>query len=238
MIKNRSRLLFSAVLTVMILTGCAYRLSLGRLEPLPESRQGEGFTVSDDGTVTYTKERLEISLRVMTDEELNRQFADASSQGRASTNPYTFGNWSPQPKEPPPSRFTVFLLKAKNYTYPKVHINPQKIIVSSKNGREYEPLTLALMKEYYYPYVQGYAGKEYSQFDNRIDLLRRTLYPSEEMVFSGQENQGFVLFPKLHDDVEEITVHVKDIALRFDFRGAPTETIDLAFSFHREVRRL
>ena len=44
-----------------------------------------------------------------------------------------------------------------------------------------------------------------------------------------------MVFPVLDHDVEEFTVWVKGMALRFDFSGEPTEKIDIPFRFARET---
>jgi len=61
-------------LLVVASVGCSYRYYAGELQPLSESQQGENREVADDGTVTYKQARLSISLRPMSDEEVNRQF--------------------------------------------------------------------------------------------------------------------------------------------------------------------
>ena len=60
---------------------------------------------------------------------------------------------------------------------------------------------------------------------------------TDDPIFSGQETQGFVLFPALHDDVTEITVTIEDVVLRFNYADQPVETVDLAFRYDREVFR-
>ena len=58
-----------------------------------------------------------------------------------------------------------------------------------------------------------------------------------EDIFSGQEMEGYVLFETLHTDVSEMTVTVKDLVIRFDYRGEPVEAVDVPFTFEREVGR-
>ncbi|MCD6169631.1 MAG: hypothetical protein J7J76_03635 [Candidatus Latescibacteria bacterium] len=216
------------------LIGCGYHYFAGDLTPESEIRQLPDMEVRDDGSVAYIHERLEISLRPVTDAELNRRFPEASQQGIKSTNPYTYGNWKDPVTHQTPQRFTVFLLKVKNYTFPKVQIDPAKIKIICQNGRQYSSLSLLELKEYYYPYVSGYSGVASNRFEARKDILRATLY-SGDVIFSGQESEGYVVFPKLHYDVKEIAVHVNDVVLRFNVLGEPVETVDLVFRFHRDV---
>ena len=216
---------------------CGYYFWAGELRPLDEEIQKPGTRVSDDGTVSFIEERLEVSLRPMADEQLNRQFAAHSKAGRESTNPYTFGDWRDPETGKVPERFTVFLLKVKNYTYPKMQINPSKAVVVTDVGMRYNALGLWDLERYYQPYITGYAGVFQEQFEKRKDILKATLY-SGKIVFSGQEAEGYVVFPKLHYRVKKIHVILKDVALRFDFRDEPIETVDLEYGFSRETGRL
>jgi len=216
-----------------LIAGCG-RYFGGPIQPVAEQQEPH-MIVKDDGSVTYEYQRLEIGLRPMSDEELNRQFENYSHQGPISTNPYTYGNWQPMGENWTPPKYTVFLLKVKNYAYPKVRVDPIEVeLISEVNHRRYKSLKLPEMLEYYYAHIQGYAGNSYQRFQEREDILIRTLYRGE-MVFSGQEAEGYIVFPKLDPDVKEFSIHLKDIAIRFDFRDEPVETQDLTFCFHREV---
>ena len=55
------------------------------------------------------------------------------------------------------------------------------------------------------------------------------------MVFSGQETQGFIAFAPLASDVEVFDVRIKGVVLRFDYRDQPVETVDIIYSFTREI---
>ena len=230
-------ILLGTLATGILVYSCAYRLVADPLAPLDEREQGEGSEVSDDGTVTYHIDRLRISLKPLSDEELNRQFAHVSGEGRLSTNPYTFGDWKPEGASRTPSRFTVFLLEVENYAFPKVLLHPLKMSIHAQNGRTFEPYSFEVLREYYYPYNVGYAGNSSTRFEYRKDLLRRTMFPVEEYVFAGTTLEGYVVFPPLHDDVRRIAVHLSEVGLRFDFRNEPTESRDLVFNFQRAVRR-
>lgn len=218
----------------LLTTGCGLRYFGSPLKPMASEQQGPAMTVSDDGTVTYTKERLEISLRPMTDEELNRQFSSVSKQGNQSTNPYTYGNWRQQGDTSTPVRFTVFRLKVKNYTYPKVEVDPEKITIHTENGREYAPLSLHQMEKYYHAYARGYSGASYRRFKARKDILKQTMY-MRDIIFSGQDREGYVIFPKLDSDVRHLSITLKDIAFRFNVFGEPVESTGVTFQFQREI---
>lgn len=230
-------LLSVGFLCIALFSGCGYRYYAGPLRPETEGGQTADMAISDDGTVTLVKGRLEISVRPVTDEELNRQFAGYSKGGMYSTNPYTFGDWKDPELDRVPSRFTVFRLKVKNYMYPKMWVDPMKAVIIAQNGREYHPLDLPQLEEYYLRYVTGYAGNQHAGYEERMDVLKRSIYYGDE-IFSGQEAEGFILFPVLHHDVRRVHLRLQNVVLRFDFRNEPIEQIDVEYVFERDVGRI
>ena len=221
-----------------LLAGCSYQLSFGSLQPVDSQHQSANINVLDNGTVIFTEGRLEVGVRVFTDRELNRQFEQYSRGGNKSSNPYTLGDFKPPDREETPGLFTVLLLSVKNYEFPKVIVDPLNIGVRSASGRMYEPFSLALLEQYYYPLAQGYAGNAFHNlFQQRVDILRQTLY-KKEPVFSGQEESGFVVFPRLHEEVQQITIFVNNIVVRFDYAGRPTRTLNAVYRFEREVEKV
>ena len=225
------------VLALALLTSCGggYHYYAGPLRPVDE--QGPALAIADDGGVTYVQGRLEVRLRPLTDEELNRQFASLSRSGPRSTNPYTFGDHQFYEGKETRQRFTVFSLGVKNYAYPKVQLDPMRIELAASNGRSYWSLRHKQLERYYRAYAIGFRGNEYSRFRARQDLLLNTMFPSEP-IFSGQETGGFVVFPALHPDVDRMRVVLHDVNLRFDYRNEPIESVDIAYEFVRDVGRL
>ncbi len=227
------RRLWILTATVFAISGC------GRYFPTalqPAAGQAEGMTANDDGSITYELDRLAITLRPMTDAELNRQFASESFRGASSVNPYTFGDWSTPGEDWTPPRFTVFRLEVGNYQYPKVMLDPLNASVTTANNRTYGSLSYANLYEYYQAYFQGRTGRARAEFRTRTDLLKRTMYRAA-LVFSGMDGEGYLVFPLLHDDVRRIVVHIEDVALRFNYADLPVETVDLSFSFERDMRQ-
>ena len=232
----RAHQALAALSVAALLSACAYRPYAGAFEPFDEDQQlVAGMAVADDGSVTFAQGRLEIRLRPLTDEELNRQFAAYSQRGPRSVNPYTFGNSEMFSTGETPRRFTVFRLTVKNYEYPKVRVRGE-MSIASDNGRWYYALTLSQLDTYYRAYVMGYRGNEYGEYKERRAILQRTIYPDKE-IFSGQEAEGYVVFPALADDVSAITVSVPDIVIRYDYRGDPVESIAAAYRFRRDIGR-
>lgn len=239
---DRRHLFSLSMALLLLIPGCAYRYYAGDLKPLDEVAQGEGKRVADDGTVTFAQGRLEISLRPMTDEELNRQFG--TEGGAQSTNPYTYASSTIFRTDETPRRFTVFRLRVENYEYPKVYVDPTKLYITTDNGRKYYALTREQLDIYYRAYMgggdggdsPGVPGNSFNIWKERDAVLRRTLFPNEQ-IFSAQETQGYVVFEPLAPDVSGITVHVPDVIVRFDYKGDPVETIDVEAKFEREIGR-
>lgn len=219
-------------------SSCSYRPYAMALEPVSEVDQPmAGMTVADDGTVSFTQDRLELHLRPLTDEELNRQFAAYSESGAHSVNPYTFGNAEFYGRTGQPQRFQVFRFSVKNYQYPKVRFDGDAVL-RSDNGRVYHDLDLEQLTRYYRTYAIGYSGIEYNNFKERRAILQRTMFPAGDPVFSGQEQEGYVVFEPLADDVHAMTVTIHDFVTRFDYRGEPMEAIDVSFRFKRNLGRI
>ena len=73
----------SCILSLSLVAGCGHYVVPGKFEPAEvtqqQSAEGTQMQVQDDGTVTFVQNRLEVSVRPMTDEELNRQYPSQSN---------------------------------------------------------------------------------------------------------------------------------------------------------------
>jgi len=237
--------LISLLWALLLFPGCSYRYYAEDLKPVSEAEQGANKTVADDGTVSYRQARLEISLRPMTDAELNRQFSAYSNEGADSRNPYTFGNSTYFRTGDTPQRFTVFRAFISNYEYPKVYLDPKQVYITTANGRKYYALTRDQLSIYYRRYVQGgsggnapgVSGVAHSVWKERDGILRRTMF-IDEQVFSAQESEGFLVFKPLAPDVDELTVHIPDVVVRYDYKGDAVEVVDVEMRFERKIGRI
>ena len=131
---------------------------------------------------------------------------------------------------------TLTVVPFSTNAYPKVLVDPAKITVTSTSGREYRPFTLLELDDYYLAYATGYAGNKYALYSARLDVLRRTRY-KRAVVFSGQELSGYVVLPRLDDDVGSIRILIEDVGLKFDYRNEPIELTDIEYAFDREIGR-
>ena len=216
------------------LPGCGYYHYAGPLQPA--TGQLDRVAVVDDNTVTFTQGQMQVELRPLTDAELNRQFAAHSSDGLVSTNPYTFGDTRFWEGEKERQRFTTFRIRVTNDGYPKVKIDPSRMVLKA-GGAEYWSLNLQQLDTYYRAYAIGFRGNEYARYQERLDILRRTLFKNEE-IFNGQQVEGYVVFPTLHHSVSDIDLVIHDAVLRFDYRNEPVETVQIQYHFQREVGRI
>ncbi|MXX37873.1 MAG: hypothetical protein F4Z85_07320 [Gemmatimonadetes bacterium] len=115
----------SILAAVALLLGCGHYLIPGRFQPLEAAQQqtgiqGSSMKILDDGTVTFVQNRLEVSVRPMTDEELNRQYPAQSTNASGPadelpSNPFTYGNWIDPRTGKSPQRLSVFRITVKNY---------------------------------------------------------------------------------------------------------------------------
>ena len=159
------RRLVLAALLLGLSSSCAYRPFVGPLVPLDD--QAPRRTVPDDGRVVYLLDRVEVRVRPMSDAELNRQFADASRDGARSTNAYTYGDLQFSGPDSIRSRFAVFHVAIKNYSFPKVRVDPSRAVLEAGNEREYYSLALRQVENYYRAYARGYEGNEYARHRRR-----------------------------------------------------------------------
>jgi len=245
--KNILSLTFSFA-TLAFFAGCGHYLIPGKFEPLEAAQQetvGEStrMDILDDGTVTFVQNRLEVSVRPMADEEINRQYPAQSSDASGPTdelpsNPFTYGNWIDGRTGKSPQRLSIFKITIKNYEYPKVKLDPLMITVESVNGRHYYPWGDYDAEEYFRRYPLAFNGLGYLRYKERRDLYTQAKYPDDEFCFSGQEVEGYVVYSKIHADVGEIAVKIPEVGLRYNYRNEPVETIDLSFRFKRDIKKV
>ena len=107
--------------------GCGYYHYSGSLQPMPE--QSVSMQTDRAGVITHRENDLLIQLRAVSADELNQQFVTHSANGPESTNPYTFGDTRFWDGEQQRDRFTVYHLKVVNEGFPKVKIDPARVVM-------------------------------------------------------------------------------------------------------------
>jgi len=197
--------------------------------------------MEEDGSLAYIADGMKIVVKPMTDEKLNKMFPDISNRKEASTNPYTYGNWVDMELGYTPNRFTVFVVKVFNYALPKINLDPLKAELTSSRGDKLLPYAREkkdspgsdLNFESYYTKIKGASGVERNRFEERMGMVRKTLY-TEGQVFKGDKRDGFVVFEPLDPSIKDVTLTLKEFVLQYDANNWPQKTINIVFPFKRE----
>ncbi len=211
------------------------------LAPISDELE-EGYTIEEPGTVVYQRQGMKVTVQFVSDEELNAAFPQHSDKGEASTNPYTYGNWVDSDLGYTPNRFTVFKVTVHNYTLPKINLNPSQALLLSDRGDQFHAYVGeakeigSLSFEDYYRERMGSSGVEQARYDERMGLVRQTLYVDGK-VFKGDMKEGFLAFDPLNPKVKKVQLILKDFVLRYDANDWPTELIDLTFPFDRHIEK-
>ena len=225
---------------ILGLAGCVslppdlvYRI---QVSPHPEllERANYYFDPEDSSTV-FQKGGFRLKLRFLTDEQLNQEYARYTFR-EPNLNPFTYGRDRDLDKGYSPPRFAVFQMSVVNQTYPKVMVDPAKMVLRTDRGGRYAYWDVLRRDaensfEAYYMERRGQGGNEDYYYNQRLGLVREALYRRNTFVFRGESYSGKVVFAPLHPQVREIVVEVRDIVLRVDPFDRPRETVDAAFRF-------
>jgi hypothetical protein len=241
----RSTGLTASLCLTLVLLGCAamapHRTQMNSLLTPVTAELGEGYSVEEDGTMVYKRPGMKVSVKPVTDEELNAMYPEHSQKGSASTNPYTYGDWVDPDLDYTPNRFTVFTVKVYNYTLPKINLTPaQAVLVSDRGDRLPAYVREAVDSqdnpsfEEYYRQRMGRNGVEENRYIQRIGLVRQTLYVDGK-AFKGDNKEGFLAFDPLDPRVKEVRLVLRNFVLAYDANDWPAETVDLTFPFERII---
>lgn len=215
-----------------------------KVDLAPGATVGEhpAYTANEDGSITFDKDGLRVTVSYLRDGELNELYSDVSFQERFSANPFTYGNWRDPDLGYTPSRFTVFEVEVFNPVLPKVELFPDQVQLLTDRGEDLPYYGInreesAFSFEDYYTLIRGPGGNEQYRFDQRMSIVREELYREEHQVFKGGDYSGYIAFSALDEEVVNVELRVKGFALQFDEANHPTETVDLVFAFDRKVKK-
>ena len=239
--RHLSLLLVWAALS--ILAGCSfiYPPKFEHISSLVPKSQGDHYTLSEDGTVSYEMEGARIDIKYMMDRELNEIFPEESSQGAYSHNPYTYGNYVDPVLGYVPSRFTVFQVTVHNRSFAKVELQPLRaFLTTDRPGEVLQPYGVLSGSapnsfESYYRALRGPSGNEFYRFDMRMGIVRTNNYEVDQKVFKGESYGGFIVFDPQDEEVEKVRLTLEDFTLRFNAFGQPMQTVDIAFDFEQQI---
>ncbi|MFH1571480.1 MAG: AgmX/PglI C-terminal domain-containing protein, partial [Gemmatimonadota bacterium] len=245
---GRAALALAASLTLLAAWGCSAvrRLvvpaSYDRVSLLSPVREwNEGVELREDGTLAMAIDGLRVEVKYMTDPELNALYPEESSQGRYSTNPYTYGDYVDPTLGHVRNRFTVFRVTVVNINLARVELQPLQCTLTT--DRPGESLTaFGVLSgsapnsfESYYRAIKGASGNEDYRFSMRMGLVRASSYAVGESIYKGEQYEGYITFPALDAEVAEAALHIRGFILKFNAFGKPLETMDVGFRFSRSV---
>ena len=227
-------------LALLVAAGCIrfppdLRYAL-RVEP-QESLLADGryYFDSEDSTTVFEQTGFRLKLRYLSDQALNQEYARFTFR-EPNLNPFTYGADRDLDRGYAPPRFTVFELTVVNQSYPKVMVDPAKMVLRTDRGGEYAYWGVLKRDadnsfERYYMERRGKGGNEDYYYQERMGLVREALFRRHTFVFKGDAYTGKVVFAPLHAEVLAITVEVEDMVLRVDAFDRPKEVTSASFAF-------
>ena len=194
----------------------------------------------EDSTTVFECEGFRVKVRYQTDAELNQELASDTFR-EPNLNPFTYGADRDLDRGYAPPRFTVFQVTVVNQAYPKVMIDPARVVLHTDRGArctywDVRQRDAANSFEGYYMERRGQGGNEDYYFQQRLGLVRATLYRRNTFVYQGESYTGKVVFAPLHPDVREMALTIPGVVLRVDAFDRPTRTVDAEFRLNVEQR--
>lgn len=207
-----------------------------RLVPEPGLLDGATYYASpEDSTTVFEQQGFRLKVHYLSDAELNQEYAKDTFR-EPNLNPFTYGTDRDLDLGYTPSRFTVIQLTVVNQSFPKVQVDPARIVLTTDRGDHYTCWEVLKRDgpqsfEAYYQERRGQGGNEDYYYQQRLGVVREALYRRHTWVFQGQSYTGKVVFPPLHPTVKQVDLQVEGIVLRVDAFDRPAETTKAVFRF-------
>jgi len=201
----------------------------------------EGYKIDPiDSTVVYTREGLQVRVRFLTDDELAEEIP-------GERNPYVY----PGPFDPKlgyrPVQFTVFQVTVVNPTFPKVQLNPERVILKTDRGKTLYPYAITRAEargqarnfETYFLSKGVLTGNDQELYLERMGIVRETIYHRDSPVFKGNTYSGKIVFDPLPPETTGVALVIPDFILRFGVHDEPEEllTMEFPFSVRQGIRK-
>ena len=221
-----------------LLSGCL-RLPpdlIYQVRATPTALQAPAYYLDpQDSTAVFQQEGFRLKVRLLSDAQLNQEYARYTFR-EPNLNPFTYGRDRDLDLGYTPPRFTVLQVTVFNQSFPKVQLDPARIILHTDRGEVLESWDVLKRDakhsfEAYYMDRRGEGGNEEYFYSQRLGVVREALFRRHTWVFRGDSYTGKVAFAPLHRDVKEVVVQVKGIVLRVDAFDRPKETVDAEFRF-------
>lgn len=185
-----------------------------------------------DSTVVYTREGLQVRVRFLADAELAEEIP-------GPRNPYVY----PRPYDPRlgyrPVQFTVFQVTVSNPTFPKVRLDPERILLRTDRGATLSPYAITRPEakggadnfETYFLSKGVQTGNEQALYLERVGVVRETIYHRDSPVFKGNTYSGKIIFDPLPPETKRVALVISDFVLRFGVHDEPEEFLSMEFAF-------
>ena len=228
------------VLALLVAVGCIrfppdLRYAIGVVPQDALLQDAAYYFDPEDSTTVFAQEGFRLKLRYLDDQALNREYARFTFR-EPNLNPFTYGTDRDLDRGYAPPRFTVFEMTVVNQTYPKVRVDPAKMVLRTDRGGEYQYWDVLKRDadnsfEHYYMERRGKGGNEDYYYQERLGLVRQALFRRHTFVFKGDTYSGKVVFAPLHEKVRAITVAIEGIVLRVDAFDRPKAVTSASFAF-------
>ena len=197
--------------------------------------QGSYYLDPADSTTVFEHAGVRLKVRYLPDAALNQEYAKDTFR-EPNLNPFTYGTDRDLDLGYAPPRFTVFRLTVVNQAYPKVLVDPARMVLETDRGERLGYWAVSQREatnsfETYYMQRRGKGGNEDYYYQQRLGLVREALYRRQTFVYQGESYTGKVAFAALAPPVRQVVLRVPDIVLRVDAFDRPTETVEAVFRF-------
>ena len=98
---------------------------------------GRYYFDPEDSTTVFEREGFRLKLRYLSDQALNQEYAPFYLPRAESESLHLWGQDRDLDRGYAPPRFTVFEMTVVNQSYPKVMVDPAKMVLRTDRGGEY-----------------------------------------------------------------------------------------------------
>ena len=241
--RTAGRRLAAFMMAGLAVTGCANRLNtLERPKGQIELRRPEGLKKIvglRPSTDTQMKERIEVTVRYATVDELNKFFGSKEIFGaQAGKNPY-------------PEETLIYFVKVRNTSAKKIQVNPEQFVMIDDVGIQFSELSpdniSALLESnanlwsfakttgdlapgpYGAPLKVASAFGEGGSRKQHFLIKQARLAPG--YIYPSVAYDGYVAFPRPHPNAKSVQLFVDNIKTDFNAADIAEHAVSFEFSF-------
>ena len=204
-----------------------------RMSPLPPT---QGHRIDPvDHSVVFSKEGLQVKVRVLSDEVLNAEVPGPE-------NPFTYRNQVDVKLGYMPVRFTVFQVTVLNPTFDKVALYPEKVMLITDRGQILNSYAVSRADavgdprnfETYFLSRGVQSGNEQKLYLEQMGIVRGSVYHRDSPIFKGRSYTGKIVFDPMPKKTREVRLLIKDFILEFGIYDIPKTLLTMEFPFSVE----